>query len=66
MFDIDSYNRELEAIFTMFPSYQKVGKLAYKPGLDSMKDFDDKLGIPIVNSKQYILPVLTVKVPFPI
>jgi len=46
MFDIDSYNRELEAIFTMFPSYQKVGKLAYKPGLDSMKDFDDKLGNP--------------------
>ncbi len=46
MFDIDSYNRELEAIFTMFPSYQKVGKLAYKPGLDSMRDFDDKLGNP--------------------
>ncbi len=46
MFDIESYNRELEIIFNMFPSYQKIGKLAYKPGLESMTNFDNRLGNP--------------------
>lgn len=40
------YNAEIEFIFKQFPSYQKVGKVAYKPGLDTMKEFDDALGNP--------------------
>ncbi|HRT34096.1 MAG TPA: bifunctional folylpolyglutamate synthase/dihydrofolate synthase, partial [Bacteroidales bacterium] len=46
MFDIDSYNREIEKLFNQFPSYQSVGKEAYKPGLESMIKFDDTLENP--------------------
>jgi len=46
MFDIGLYNREIEYIFNQFPSYQKVGKIAYKPGIESMREFDDALGNP--------------------
>jgi len=46
MFNIEIYNRELEWIFNQFPSYQKVGGRAYKPGIETMKEFDAKLGNP--------------------
>ncbi|MBP6064071.1 MAG: bifunctional folylpolyglutamate synthase/dihydrofolate synthase [Bacteroidales bacterium] len=46
MFDIDSYSREIENLFNQFPSYQRVGKEAYKPGLESMLRFDNALGNP--------------------
>lgn len=46
MIEIEEYNREIEAIFKKFPSYQKVGNRAYKPGLESMQDFDSLLGHP--------------------
>ncbi|MCK9625727.1 MAG: bifunctional folylpolyglutamate synthase/dihydrofolate synthase [Bacteroidales bacterium] len=40
------YEQELEWLFTQFPSYQTVGGKAYKPGLDTMKEFDSRLGSP--------------------
>ncbi|MFA5325765.1 MAG: bifunctional folylpolyglutamate synthase/dihydrofolate synthase [Bacteroidales bacterium] len=40
------YEQELEWLFTQFPSYQTVGGKAYKPGLDTMKKFDVRLGFP--------------------
>lgn len=46
MFDTDKYNEELEYIFNQFPSYQQVGKVAYKPGIETMTDFDKQLGSP--------------------
>lgn len=46
MFNIEIYNRELEWIFNQFPSYQMVGGRAYKPGIETMKEFDAKLGYP--------------------
>ena len=44
--DIELYNREVEAIFTRFPSFQKVGGSAYKPGLESMQSLCGVLGSP--------------------
>ena len=46
MFDLDKYNKKIEYIFKQFPSYQKVGKIAYKEGLETMLLFDKKLGAP--------------------
>ncbi len=46
MFDIELYNKELEGIFSRFPMYQQVGKIAYKTGLDGMKAIDKRLGNP--------------------
>ena len=46
MFDTNKYNEELEYIFNQFPSYQQVGKVAYKPGIETMTDFDKQLGYP--------------------
>ena len=46
MFDTVKYNEELEYIFNQFPSYQQVGKVAYKPGIETMTDFDKQLGYP--------------------
>ena len=46
MLDSELYNREIEYIFNQFPSYQKVGKVAYKPGIESMMAFDNALGNP--------------------
>ncbi len=46
MLDIERYNEKIEYIFNQFPSYQKVGKIAYKEGLESMILFDIKLGAP--------------------
>lgn len=42
----EEYDRLLEDIFNRFPSYQTVGKVAYKPGIESMKNFDKMLGSP--------------------
>ena len=40
------YQKELENIFIKFPSFQVVGEIAYKPGLDNMYDIDKALGFP--------------------
>ncbi|MEG0518336.1 MAG: Mur ligase family protein [Bacteroidales bacterium] len=40
------YKREIDFIFNQFPSYQKVGKIAYKPGIETMLQMDDILGNP--------------------
>lgn len=46
MFDQQKYQEKIDYIFTQFPSYQQVGKIAYKEGLESMFAFDDHLGSP--------------------
>lgn len=46
MVDQTLYNSEIEYIFKQFPSYQKVGKIAYKPGIETMLEFDKALGAP--------------------
>jgi dihydrofolate synthase/folylpolyglutamate synthase len=40
------YQKEIEKIFTKFPSFQIVGGVAYKPGLDNMFEIDKELGFP--------------------
>lgn len=46
-FSKKSYQRKVEAIFTRFPSVQKVPfKDAYKPGLENMLKFEEVLGNP--------------------
>lgn len=40
------YQQEIEFIFNRFPSYQKVGKVAYKPGIETMQTLDELLGHP--------------------
>lgn len=40
------YNRVTDFLFNQFPSYQQVGKIAYKEGLDSMMLFDTRLNSP--------------------
>lgn len=40
------YNSEIEFIFNRFPSYQTVGKVAYKPGIETMLALDAMLGHP--------------------
>ena len=46
-FSKKSYQRKVEAIFTRFPSVQKVPfKDAYKPGLENMLKFEGVLGNP--------------------
>ena len=40
------YDREIEFIFNRFPSYQKVGGTAYKPGIGTMRNLDDLMGHP--------------------
>lgn len=42
----ESYNDKLAWLFSQIPSYQKVGKIAYKPGIESMEAFDKALGHP--------------------
>ncbi|MFB0974138.1 MAG: Mur ligase family protein [Bacteroidales bacterium] len=44
--DLDIYNKELEEIFSLSPSFQVVGDRAFKPGLDAMRAFDRHLGYP--------------------
>ncbi|MBQ9530063.1 MAG: bifunctional folylpolyglutamate synthase/dihydrofolate synthase [Bacteroidales bacterium] len=41
-----TYQEKIEKLFNRFPSYQKVGSRAYKPGLESMLAFDSLLGHP--------------------
>ena len=46
-FSKKSYQKKVEAIFTRFPSVQKVPfKDAYKPGLENMLKFEGVLGNP--------------------
>lgn len=46
-FSKKSYQKKVEAIFTRFPSVQKVPfKDAYKPGLDNMLRFEEVIGNP--------------------
>lgn len=40
------YQQEIEFIFNRFPSYQTAGKVAYKPGIESMQALDAMLGHP--------------------
>ncbi len=41
-----TYEEKIAWLFGQFPSYQKVGKVAYKPGIETMEAFDDALGHP--------------------
>lgn len=41
-----SYEDKINWLFSQFPSYQKVGKVAYKPGIETMEAFDAALGHP--------------------
>ena len=45
------YNKEIEYIFNRFPSYQKVGKVAYKPGIESMMELETLLNNPHTHFK---------------
>ena len=40
------YNKEIEAIYCKFPSFQVVGSRAFKPGLDSMRRIASYFGDP--------------------
>ena len=40
------YQQEIDFIFNRFPSYQTVGKVAYKPGIETMEALDELLGHP--------------------
>lgn len=41
-----TYEEKINWLFNQFPSYQKVGKVAYKPGIGTMEAFDAALGHP--------------------
>ena len=41
-----TYEEKIDWLFNQFPSYQKVGKVAYKPGMETMEAFDEALGHP--------------------
>ncbi len=41
-----TYEEKIEKLFTRTPSFQNVGAAAYKPGLDTMLQFDSLLGNP--------------------
>ena len=41
-----TYEDKIAWLFGQFPSYQKVGKVAYKPGIETMEAFDAALGHP--------------------
>ena len=41
-----TYDEKIEWLFNQFPTYQKVGKVAYKPGIETMAAFDEALGHP--------------------
>ena len=40
------YNKEVEAIYSRFPSFQMAGSRAFKPGLDSMRRIASYFGNP--------------------
>ncbi len=61
-FSKKSYLRKVEAIFTRFPSVQKVPfKDAYKPGLENMLKFEGVLGNPHKASGRYTWPARTAR-----
>ena len=41
-----TYEEKINWLFNQFPSYQKVGKVAYKPGIETMEAFDEVLSHP--------------------
>lgn len=41
-----TYSEKIEWLFNQFPTYQKVGARAYKPGIETMMAFDEALGHP--------------------
>lgn len=41
-----TYEEKINWLFNQFPSYQEVGKVAYKPGIETMTAFDEALGHP--------------------
>jgi dihydrofolate synthase/folylpolyglutamate synthase len=41
-----TYEEKIAWLFSQFPSYQKVGKVAYKPGMETMVAFDEALEHP--------------------
>src|SRR5574344_1966898 len=43
------YRSEIEYIYTRFPSFQRVGKVAYKPGIQTMQYLDNVMGNPHKN-----------------
>ena len=45
-FSEDRYSQMLDALFQRFPSFQKVGAGAYKPGIGNMEFIDQLLGHP--------------------
>ena len=45
------YNEAIEFLYTSMPMFQRVGALAYKPGLDTVKMLDDKFGKPHLKYK---------------
>ena len=47
----ESYNEMIEALFCRFPSFQKVGAGAYKPGIANMEFADQLMGHPHRNYK---------------
>ena len=50
-FSESAYQEMIEALFCRFPSFQKVGAGAYKPGLGNMEFIDQLLGHPHKNYK---------------
>ena len=46
IFDEESYDRMISDLFCRFPSFQKEGATAYKPGMDNMFFFDQLAGHP--------------------
>lgn len=45
-FSEEAYNQMISALFRRFPSFQKAGAGAYKPGIDNMLFFDQLAGHP--------------------
>lgn len=45
-FDDEAYSKMLDRLFVRFPSFQKAGSKAYKPGIDNMLFFDQLTGHP--------------------
>ena len=43
---MNTYEEKIAWLFSQFPSYQKVGKVAYKPGIETMEALDEALGHP--------------------
>ena len=41
-----TYEEKIAWLFNQFPTYQKVGRVAYKPGIETMEAFDALLGHP--------------------